>query len=267
MHNKSAPLLLTLAVSLLTACITVSTPTQESAGTPLFITSTLAPTKQLAALPSRTPTDRGGTPTPAITAPPNCKEQAVLLEDVTVPDNTKMEAGESFTKTWKLKNTGTCPWAGYTLAFADGDRMGAPDSTPVPQTVSGAEVDISVELIAPQTDGAYTGNFSLRNAEEEIVKIGLEDSMWVKILVGDGTISPTANPNGTPVSNGSSDIGNCNYELNAGYASQILSLINSARAEAGVSTLSVNAQLTAAARAHSADMGCHNMTGHTGSNG
>jgi uncharacterized protein YkwD len=44
-------------------------------------------------------------------------------------------------------------------------------------------------------------------------------------------------------------------------------LINAARADAGLSALTVNQQLTAAAQAHSADMGCHNMTGHIGSNG
>jgi uncharacterized protein YkwD len=269
MFQKNTLLCLTLA-SLLSACITVSTPT-ESAGTPVFITSTLPPTKQLAVLPSRTPIGPSGgsaTPSLAVTVPPNCKEQAVLLEDVTVPDNTLMEAGQSFTKTWKLKNTGTCPWSGYTLVFVDGDRMGAPAAAPVPQTLSGADADISVELTAPEADGAYTGNYSLHNAEGEVVKIGLEETMWVKILVGEDTFPGTTVPsNSTPITGGSSGTGNCSYSPDSGYVNQVLSLINNARADAGVSTLSVNARLTAAAQAHSVDMGCHNMTGHTGSNG
>ncbi len=257
-----------MLASLLTSCITVSTPT-DPAATPLFITSTLPPTRQILGLPSRTPTElpgTPGTPTPAITAPPNCKDQAVLLEDVTIPDNTTMEAGESFTKTWKLQNTGTCPWIGYTLVFADGDRMGAPESTPVLQTLATNTVDVSVELVAPIADGAYTGNFSLHNTVDEIVPIGLEDTMWVKIMVGAGAGPTTTSQNSLP-SGSSSSAANCNHTSNAGYVNQMLSLINNARADAGLSALTMNAQLTAAAQGHSVDMGCSNTTGHVGSNG
>lgn len=261
-------LALLIAASLLASCITISTPT-EAPSTPLFVTSTLPPTRQILGLPSRTPSavpGTPGTPTLAITAPPNCKDQAVLLEDVTIPDNTRMDPGEAFTKIWKLKNTGTCPWTGYTLVFADGDRMAAPDSTLVPQTLSGESVDISVDLVAPEADGAYTGNYSLHNIEAEVVPIGLEETMWVKILVGDGAIPPTSGASSSQGS-GSSGTANCSYTRNAGYVSQILSLINGARADAGLPALTVNQQLTAAAQSHSADMGCNNMTGHTGSNG
>ncbi|MGH8247804.1 MAG: NBR1-Ig-like domain-containing protein, partial [Gammaproteobacteria bacterium] len=266
--NKKYILITLMLAALLTSCIAISAPT-EPASTPLFITSTLPPTKQLIGLPSRTPTNvpgTPGTPTLAITAPPNCKDQAVLLEDVTIPDNTQMEPGKSFTKTWKLQNTGTCPWSGYTLVFADGDRMGAPESTPVPQTLATETVDVSVELVAPIADGAYTGNFSLHNTEDEIVPIGLEERMWVKILVGDGAVPTTTGQSSVPAG-GSSGSANCNHSTSAGYVNQILSLINSARANAGLSALTVNPQLTAAAQGHSVDMSCSNMTGHIGSDG
>ena len=237
MHKKFSLFSLLLA-SLLTSCISVSTPI-EPTGTPLFVTSTLPPTKQLVSLPSHTPaqaTGTAGAPTLDITAPPNCKDQAVLLEDVTIPDDTQMKAGESFTKTWKLKNTGTCPWTGYTLVFADGDRMDAPDSAPVPQTVSGADADVSVELVAPVADGAYTGNFSLHNADGETVNIGIEETMWVKIRVGAGSISSTPGASSTQSSSsgGSSSVANCKPTQNSSYVSQILSLINAARADAGM---------------------------------
>lgn len=267
MHNKYLFTAL-IASSLLSSCITISTPT-PAAGTPLFITSTLPPTKEVVGLPSRTPTTKPGTPgtpTKAVTAPPNCDDQAVLLEDVTIPDNTQMEPGEEFTKTWKLQNTGDCPWSGYTLVFADGDRMGAPDSTPVPQTLTTGTVDISVDLVAPLADGAYTGNFSLHNTEDEIVPIGLEETMWVKILVGEGPF-PTGTAQANAVSGSSSSPANCSHTNNSSYINQVLSLINGARAGAGVPAVTTNAQLGAAAQGHSLDMGCSDMTGHTGSNG
>jgi uncharacterized protein YkwD len=269
--NKIYIALTLILASLLTSCITISTPT-ETVGTPLFITSTLPPTKQIVGLPSRTPTNvpgTPGTPTLAVTVPADCEDKAVLVEDVTIPDNTSMDPGESFTKTWKLQNTGTCPWTGYTLVFADGDRMAAPESTPVPQTLKAETVDISVELVAPLADGAYTGNFSLHNMQDEVVPIGLEETMWVKILVGDGTPAPGSAPSGQSGSPSgiSGSAANCDHTTSAGYVNQMLSLINGARADAGLSALTTNSQLTAAAQAHSVDMGCSNMTGHIGSNG
>jgi uncharacterized protein YkwD len=44
-------------------------------------------------------------------------------------------------------------------------------------------------------------------------------------------------------------------------------LINQERANVGLPALTVRSQLTAAARAHGADMACHNFTDHTGSDG
>ena len=118
---------------LLAGCISVSSPTEAPTAPPQFVTSTLPPTKSLLLPPTKTPVT--GTPeevTPAVTSPPDCTNKAVLMEDVTIPDDTRITAGETFTKTWRFKNTGTCHWTGYTINFLAGDRMGAPDSAPIP---------------------------------------------------------------------------------------------------------------------------------------
>jgi uncharacterized protein YkwD len=47
----------------------------------------------------------------------------------------------------------------------------------------------------------------------------------------------------------------------------LIDIINQARADVGRSTLTVNAQLTAAAQAHSLDMGCNDFLEHSGSDG
>jgi hypothetical protein len=86
---------------------------------------------------------------------------------VTVPDNTRLAAGEKFTKTWKLQNTGSCTWTDYSIAFVAGDKLDAPESVPVPETEMSSTVEVSIDLVAPPEDGAYTGNFELRNAEGE----------------------------------------------------------------------------------------------------
>ncbi len=241
----------------LTACITISQRNMPTA-TPVFVTATLPPTQ--AVIPSASPT-APAMPTFAVTAPADCKEAAVLLADITIPDNTVVARGASFTKTWQFKNTGTCPWTGYTIQFDAGDRMGAPDSAPVPETAPGATVEVSMDLVAPTTDGTYTGFFTLHNAAGETLAIGIEETFWVKIIVGTAAPTAVAAAN-TPTSGGS-----CQSSTNGAYVNQIAALINSARAEAGLPALTVNAQLSAAAQGHAVDMACHSMISHTGSDG
>jgi uncharacterized protein YkwD len=187
---------------------------------------------------------------------PSCRDSAVFVEDVTVPDNTRLEAGEKFTKTWKLQNTGSCTWTDYTIAFVSGDKMDAPDTVPVPETELSATVEVSVDLVAPSEDGAYTGNFELLNAEGESIPLGTEPTFWVKIVVGDEIPSASEQT-----------IGNCTYTENPEYVQTLIDLINQARAEVGRESLTVNADLTEAARRHSLDMACNNFMKHSGSDG
>jgi uncharacterized protein YkwD len=55
--------------------------------------------------------------------------------------------------------------------------------------------------------------------------------------------------------------------LNTGYEATIEGLINGARDDNGLSPLSPQSQLRAAARVQAADMACNHFTGHTGSDG
>jgi len=261
--------ILILLVLILTSCVKVSA---ENVGTatpapPLFVTSTLAPTKKALTIPTQIPPTGSPTADPSVTGTPNagssstCRDSAILVEDVTYPDNTRLTAGETFTKTWKLQNVGTCTWTDYTVAFVDGDRMGSPNSVPVPETERSKTVDVSVELTAPSTDKVYRGNFELRNAENEPVLIGTESIFWVQIAVGTGGVSNSA---GTPVV---SQVGNCVYTVNDGYVQQLINLINQARVDAGRGALTVNQQLINAAQGHSLDMACNDFLKHSGSDG
>lgn len=251
-----------LFILTLTSCLKVSTEAMDTAtpAPPLFVTSTLPPTKPGLTVPTLLPPTSSPTSdplTPGAVPSASCSDSALFVEDVTYPDNTRVAGGERFTKTWKLQNTGTCAWSGYTVAFASGERMGAPDSVPVPETAAKATVDISVELTAPSADGAYTGNYELRNAAGEIVPIGVERTFWVKIIVGLGSA-------GSPID---SQVGNCSYTENPAYIEQLIALINEARADVGRATLTVNQQLMNAARAHSLDMACNDFLRHSGSDG
>jgi hypothetical protein len=78
---------------LLTSCISVAVDSDSVTTVgPDFVTATLAPTKQSFVPATLTPTPEIIiTPTIAVTAPPNCKDGAVLLRDVTIQDNTQVK--------------------------------------------------------------------------------------------------------------------------------------------------------------------------------
>jgi hypothetical protein len=113
--------------------------------------------------------------------------KAQFDSDVTIPDGTDMAPGEAFTKTWRLKNIGTCTWQSNTqLVFVSGNGMNGLAATEINQTVQpGQFAQISIALNAPNSDGTYTGNYQLRSPEG--VRFGLgtnaDVSFWVKINV------------------------------------------------------------------------------------
>jgi uncharacterized protein YkwD len=245
-------------VLLLASCVDVSSQQQDTAvpAAPLFVTSTLPPTKQALTIPTDIPPTATATLDPSVTRTPNpasnCRDSAVLVEDVTYPDNTTVSTGEKFTKTWKLQNAGNCKWTGYTVTFVDGDRMGSLDSVPIPETDKGNPVEVSVELTAPSTDGTYHGNFELHNADGKAVSMGSESIFWVQVIVGTSQAG---------------QVGNCVYTTNSSYVQQLIDLINKARADVGRAELTANDKLMSAAQAHSLDMACKDFLTHSGSDG
>ena len=56
----------------------------------------------------------------------------------------------------------------------------------------------------------------------------------------------------------------CAFEENAGFVTQLQTLINNERTSNSLSALTLNTQLSAAAKAHAADMLCYNYLSHTG---
>jgi len=120
------------------------------------------PTATAAPLPSATPLSTN-TPAAKPTATPRpCNQGAFVSE--TVPDDTPFDAGQAFTKSWRLKNTGTCTWSPtYKLAFHSGDQLGAPASVSLGKYVApGEQVDILVNMKAPDKAGTYTGYWRMQ---------------------------------------------------------------------------------------------------------
>lgn len=254
-----------------TGCISIATPTPINL-TPLFVTATLPATKTPVSSSTPETTGTPGTPLPTGSASANCKDAAILVQDVTIADGTNVPYGSKFTKTWQFQNSGSCPWNGYTIAFISGDRMDAPDSAPVPDTAPKGTVNVSVDLVAPSSDGVYAGFYELRNGSGKALAIGTYKTFWVKITVGSITLTPL--PPGTgavPTVTGTLTTPrgplSCQYKISSSYPSDVVNLINQARKAAGLPALNVDSRLTAAAQGHSIDMACFSLLSHTGSDG
>ncbi|MFH1524331.1 MAG: Ig-like domain repeat protein [Chloroflexota bacterium] len=104
----------------------------------------------------------GYVPPPATTT---CNIGA-FVADVTIPDGTSMAPGTSFTKTWRIKNVGTCTWTtDYALVFVFGNGFAADLDTNLTSSVApGTTADFSVNMVAPSTAGHYRSYWRFRNA-------------------------------------------------------------------------------------------------------
>jgi len=172
----------TIAVKTLDAMSTqlALQPTGNSGGstTPVPVT----PTR-----PAQTETAPSTTQQVTQTTPVSSCDQAAFIRDVTVPDNTLFLPGTAFTKTWEIKNTGSCDWDGtYSLVFGDqGDLMGGQLSIPLVASGSvaaGQSIKVSVDLVAPANSGSYKGYWKLRNPSGNVF-FGASTSIWVAIKV------------------------------------------------------------------------------------
>jgi len=247
--------LLTLALS---ACAAGGTSTPDENPTTLpaptseaNLPSPAAPASKASATSSAAPTAKSNSS--------GCADSAAFVSDVTVPDNTNLDTSETFVKTWRVKNTGTCAWTDkYTLVFTSGEQMGAPDSKPLSATQPGKTLDISVNMIAPAKDAAYRGDYELRNPAGEAMPIDNGTSLRIIITVGTATTA-----SGGPGSASAT----CAFTVSSTNTSAVVDAVNAYRADNGLPALTVKPALTAAAQAHSNDMACNSLFVHSGSDG
>lgn len=116
-------------------------------------------------------------------------DRVVFVRDVTIPDGSRVTAGATFTKTWELKNAGTCAWTnGYSLVFTRGDALGAPAAVPLISSGTvepNQTVEVSIDLKAPAKTGTYRAYFKLRNPGGLLFGLGKDGSgeFYVEISV------------------------------------------------------------------------------------
>lgn len=131
-----------------------------------------------------TETTAPGLPTP--TSNGKACYAASFVADVTVPDGKIILPGTKFTKTWRVMNQGNCTWdKTYALELAQGDAIGAATKVALTQVVGpGQTADFSVDMVAPTTDGTYTGYWRIMTPFGGSFGVGSYDqALIVKIQV------------------------------------------------------------------------------------
>ncbi len=242
-------------------------------------TATTAPEPAVTDTPaeSATPTVDASIPT----NPPDCTNSALFVTDVTIPDNTNMVGGTTFTKTWRISNNGTCVWGPtYTLTHYSDERLNAPLSVPLGLTYPGQTLDISMELTAPNRTGTHRGNFVIKNPQGLIIKIADDSRLWViinvttlgapTVAVTATSIGPSATPAGSVTStqaSSSSTGADCAFTTDRTKLTEVINALNAYRAQRGLPAYTVDARLAEAAQRHANDIACHRLYVHTGTDG
>ena len=261
------------------------------------MTDTAAPPSLETTATSSTPLST--TPTVGTLQPANaadCTNSASFVADVTIPDNTNVAGGTTFTKTWRISNTGTCIWGpDYKLTHYSDELLGAPPSVPLPITNPGQTADISVNLVAPNANGTHRGNFVVENPKGLIMKVGDDSRLWVIINVtvtsaitpsatatalssttsnivaatATGTVPVAESGSTTSVSSNSPTVttATCAFVTDREKLTQVINAVNSYRATKNLPPYTVNPLLAQAAQRHANDIACHKLYSHTGSDG
>jgi len=111
-----------------------------------------------------------------------CKEKLTASPVDQRRSAVKLAPGTPFVQTWRIRNGGLDWPAGSQLVFVakKGDRMNGPDFVPVQGPVpSNTEVLVSVNLVAPQEFGEYTGVWRMCTPEGK--KFGKRLSVSVSV--------------------------------------------------------------------------------------
>ncbi len=158
------------------------TPTLNPTATFIYYTATLG------MFFSPTPTGTLSTPTvdPSVLAY-GCNNLE-FIRDVNFPPGSVLLPGQNFTKTWKVQNTGTCPWLyQYRLKLLSGDLYGAALVKLGSLIPVGQWTEVSLNMDAPKQPGNYVSYWRMADSN---------NNMFGSTLVVSFTV---ARPTQTPV--------------------------------------------------------------------
>lgn len=119
----------------------------------------------------------------------NCTTSAILAGE-TYPDGTIVLPGTTFTKMWRIQNSGTCTWdTTWQLVFTGGDRLDSSLIYNLPLPAGpGQSIEIPIILKSPDGSGPHTGEWMLKSPWGKTFGIGQYSvPLTASIVVGSGT--------------------------------------------------------------------------------
>ncbi|HSH02431.1 MAG TPA: NBR1-Ig-like domain-containing protein [Anaerolineae bacterium] len=142
---------------------------------------------------------------------------AQYVDDITIPDNTEVEAGTSFVKTWRIKNTGDTTWkSGFVWRYlpkpdkAGNVRMTEKEEYSWEEVADeievkpGGEVNVSLTMIAPPAgERLNTSYWQFADPEGN----AFVDFVYVQIIVTPSQVRPEIADDTEPVSTGGGERG------------------------------------------------------------
>jgi len=183
-------------ITLTAAAMPSATLTPEPTQTPASTNTSAVTATPAGTLALSTP----GLPTIPSGGTTGSADSMAFAADVTIPDNTQLSPSSEFTKTWRVKNTGSTTWnSGYQLVYWDGVPGNEVEKVlPVKQVKltsevkPGAEADVSVKMVSPSKNGTYKIWWRMVNPQGN----PFGDQLYVLIILTDGTL--TLVPSVTP---------------------------------------------------------------------
>ena len=161
------------AIATAIAMTVVAMNAQQPTAIPVQPTNTLVPAATITAQPTATAYHA-----PTVT-PRSCNQVAFVSEYPL--DGVTFKPGETFTKRWRFKNTGTCTWnSNYKVVYYSGDDFeGVQTSKLANNTNPGEVLDITYNFTVPTKTGSYYTLFKLQ--DDEGVNFA---QFWVQFKVG-----------------------------------------------------------------------------------
>ncbi len=128
----------------------------------------------------------GSSPT-ATPAPRHSGDVVALVADVTLPDCARVPPGVVRTKTWRLRNTGSVVWSGYSLRRLElpqhGDTCQTIPEVPVPTTRPGESSEVSVQVMMPRQSASCLVHFAMTDAAGDLAFPGRRP-LHLRVRVG-----------------------------------------------------------------------------------
>jgi hypothetical protein len=112
-----------------------------------------------------------------------CTNSLTFVADVTVPDNSTFNFGETLDKQWLVQNSGTCNWdSSYRLRHTNGASLGAPEEVALYPARAGTQATIQIIFTAPFTADFFESEWQAFDGNG----VAFGDPIYIKINVQQG---------------------------------------------------------------------------------